>query len=401
MSFSHTLRLLAIVVVVAGLASAVRAQSGGTKGGKGTTALPPTTTGPNQPNQVIMLSGNVITADGTPLSEPVSIERLCNGRVSREGRSDFKGFFTVSIGQYPSGASDSGGSAETSGGPGLSPMSTLSSQTRRNTSTATRLLGCELRASLAGFRSSSVLIPTEDLGGGVGMVKVGTIVLERMDKPQGATVSATSLSAPKDAKKAYDKGHRAVENNKLPEAHQELEKAVQLHPQYAAAWLDLGWVYAQQNALDKARHAFEQARTADGMFVPAYVGLASIAVRESRWAEAAEFSAHATQLDGVDFPAAFYYNCLANYRLGNLVQAEKSARKAETLGAQHAFPQVSLLLGVMLANRQDYANAADELRAYLKAAPTAPNADKVRQQLAEVEKLGGAPVKAEAAPPGK
>jgi tetratricopeptide (TPR) repeat protein len=401
MSFFHTLRLLAIVVVVAGLASAVRAQSGGTKGSRGTTAPPPPTTGPNQPNQVIMLSGNVIIADGTPLSEPVFLERVCNGRVSRDGRSDFKGFFTVSLGQYPPGASDSESSAETSGVPGLSPMSTLNSGTPRNTSNATRLLGCELRASLAGFRSSSVLISTEDLGSGVGMVKVGTIVLERMGEAQGATVSATSLSAPKDAKKAYDKGHRAVENNKLPEAQQELEKAVQLHPQYAAAWLDLGWVYAQQNALDKARHAFEQARTADGMFVPAYVGLASIAVRESRWAEAAEFSAHATQLDGVDFPAAFYYNCLANYRLGNMEQAEKSARKAETLGAQHAFPQVSLLLGVMLANRQDYANAADELRAYLKAAPTAPNADKVRQQLAEVEKLGGAPVKAEAAPPAK
>jgi len=236
---------------------------------------------------------------------------------------------------------------------------------------------------------------------GTGMVNVGTIVLERMEKAQGATVSATSLNAPKDAKKTFDKGHRAVENNKLSEAQQNLEKAVQLYPRYAAAWQDLGWVYAQQNQLDKARNAFTQAQAADGMFVPAYVGLSSVAVRESKWAEAADFSARATQLDGVDFPAAFFYNSLANYRLGNMEQAEKSGRKAETLGAQRSFPLMSLLLGVMLANRQEYAEAAEHFRAYLKAAPTAPNAEQVRQQLAEVEKLGAAPVKAEAAPPAK
>jgi tetratricopeptide (TPR) repeat protein len=232
-------------------------------------------------------------------------------------------------------------------------------------------------------------------------VNVGTIVLERIEKAQGATVSATSLNAPKDAKKAYDKGHQAVENNKLPEALQNLEQAVQQYPQYAAAWLDLGWVYVQQSRLDKARAAFQQAHGADDKFVPAYIGLASLAVRESQWAEAAEFSARATQLDGVDYPAAFYYNSLANYRLGNMEQAEKSARKAQILGADRSFPQVNLLLGVMLANRKDYANAAEQLRTYLKAAPTAPNADKVRQQLAEFEKLGAGEAKAEVSPPAK
>ena len=384
MNSYRMVRLLAFVVL--GFSSAALGQSGGK--GRGRTVPAPTTPS-NLANHVIMLSGNVITADGAPLSETVSIERVCNGRVSREGRSDFKGFFTISLGQYP-GLSDPENSAETSGGRVNSPMS------RNN-----KLLGCELRASLAGFRSSSLLIPTEDLGSGMGVVKVGTIVLERMGEAPGATVSATSLNAPKDAKKAYDKGHHAIAGNNLPEAQQDLEKAVQLHPQYATAWLDLGWVYVQQNQLDKARNAFAQARAADATFVPAYVGLASVAVRESKWTDAADFSARATQLDGVDFPVAFYYNSLANYRLGNLVQAEKSARKAEMLGAQRTFPQVSLLLGVMLANRQDYSGAADHFRSYLKATPTAPNADRVRQQLAEVEKLGAADSKAEAVLPVK
>jgi hypothetical protein len=55
----------------------------------------------------------------------------------------------------------------------------------------------------------------------------------------------------------------------------------------------------------------------------------------------------------------------------------------------------------MLANRRQYADAADQLRSYLKAVPSASNADQVRQQLAEVEKLSASDSKAEAAPPAK
>ena len=137
------------------------------------------------------------------------------------------------------------------------------------------------------------------------------------------------------------------------------------------------------------------------MFVPAYVGLSSVALRESRWAEAADLSARATQLDGVGFPGAFYFNAFANYRLGNVEQAEKSARKAESLGAQQSFPQVSLLLGTMLANRGDYVEGAEQLRSYLKAAPAAPNAETVRQQLAELEKRATAESKTPAPPAAK
>jgi len=390
----RTLSFFGVVVLAIGLPSAAMGQS---RGSSNRTSIAPSSQGGALSQVPLMLSGNIIVEDGSLLPAPASIERVCNGRVSRDGRSDFKGYFTISItASRQDQFGDPQGSAE------VSTVGTAQSRLPRNASTlADALARCELRASLAGFRSSSLPIPLGEIGNTVGAVNVGTIVVQSMQKVQGVTVSATSLNAPKDAKKAYDNGHHAAEKNKLPEAQQNLEKAVQLYPQYAAAWQDLGWVYAQQNQLDKARNAFTQAQAADSMFVPAYVGLASVAVRESKWAEAAELSARATQLDGVDFPAAFYYNALANYRLGNMEQAEKSARKGETLGAQHSFPQLSLLLGVLLANRQQYAEAAEQFRAYLKAVPNAPNAEKVRQQLADLEKLGATPVKAEAAPPGK
>ncbi len=215
----------------------------------------------------------------------------------------------------------------------------------------------------------------------------------------GTTISVTGLHAPKDARKAHEKAQHALQKRNLAEAQAELEQAVRLYPQYAAAWTDLGWLYAQQNRLEPARHAFAQARSADQNFVPAYLGLAAVAMRESKWPEVVELSAHAARLDGADFPAAFYYNSLGSFQLGKLDNAEGSARKAEGLDPRHAWPQVSLLLGVILAQKQDYSGAAEEFKSYLKSAPKAANADKVRHQLAELEKLTAAESKTSAAPP--
>ena len=231
----RTFRLLGVMVLAIGLPSAAMGQSkgpGSTNPSRTTTAAPSTLPSSGS-NLAITLSGNVVTQDGSSPSEPVAIERVCNGRVVREGRSDFKGYFIVSIGPGSPRVGDSETTAETTGG-GFGLSASGSPMSQNPSSLQTLLMGCELRGSLAGFRSSSLRIPMNEVSG-TGMVNVGTIVLERMEKAQGATVSATSLNAPKNAKKAYDKGHRAVENNKLPEAQQNLEKAVQLYPRYAAA----------------------------------------------------------------------------------------------------------------------------------------------------------------------
>jgi len=413
MSCYRTTTPLVIAVLTVGLAATASGQGKGSgssnpAGTRGMGTTTPSQPSPDRMNRMIMVSGKVIMADGTVPQEPVAIECVCAGRVAKGrqttgravtalGRTDFKGEFIVDVAQtFTEDPSDISGAI----GPGSLSVMPGNGQLSPHEIGA-RLMGCDLQGSLAGFRSSSLRIPVEliDASGAIGTLEVGTIVLQKMSDAQGTTVSATSLNPPKEARKAFDKGHQLLAQNKLAEAQPELEKAVREYPQYASAWLDLGWVYSQQNQIDKARNAFQQAHAADDKFVPACVGLASLALRESKWQEAAEQSAHATQLDGVDFPAAFYYNAIANYRLGNMEQAEKSARQAETLGVQHAFPQVNLLLGVILANKRDYADAAEQLRSYLKAAPTAPNADKVRQQLAEVERLQAAESKTAPPPP--
>jgi hypothetical protein len=93
------------------------------------------------------------------------------------------------------------------------------------------------------------------------------------------------------------------------------------------------------------------------------------------------------KLDPFSYPDAFFWNAVANYNLHNISAAEESARRAQKLDTRHQIPQVSHLLGVILADRKEYSGAAEQMRDYLKFAPGAQDAGAVRSQLEEIEKL--------------
>ena len=64
-------------------------------------------------------------------------------------------------------------------------------------------------------------------------------VLHYFGNVQGLTTSATSALAPKDAKRAFERGTKALDSNKPDEAQKELQKAVDLYPRYAEAWSEI------------------------------------------------------------------------------------------------------------------------------------------------------------------
>src|SRR5262249_947386 len=109
---------------------------------------------------------------------------------------------------------------------------------------STQYEGCELRALLTGFRSSSVVLHI--LPDDFGEVQVGTIVLTRLDNAEGSRVSLTSLAAPKEARQAYEKGKKAAAEKRLDEAVEALNRAVQLYPKYSLAWYLLGEIHRAQ-----------------------------------------------------------------------------------------------------------------------------------------------------------
>ncbi len=295
------------------------ATPGGSPGGiPGSTSRPPSFPNPNDQRQTpfpadmqrpIFFSGKVMLEDGTPPPEPVVIERVCNGNPRPEAYTDSKGRFSFQLGQNTQVMADASVSSTTSdvfgpNSPGMGGMGGargMGGGSTRGGISERDLMGCELRASLAGYRSESV-----NLGGRRSMDNpdVGVIILRRLANVEGLTFSATSAMAPKDAKKAFDKGRDQARKKKYPEARKELEKAVTIYPRFANAWQDLGRVLENMDQPAEARKAYEQALAADGKLVEPYVQLAYLSARDNDWKTCAADSEKALKLN--PFPASLF-----------------------------------------------------------------------------------------------
>jgi tetratricopeptide (TPR) repeat protein len=323
----------------------------------------------------IFLTGKVTLQDGSNPGQSALIERVCNGRAHAEGYTDMNGSFSVRLGQE------------------MDVMPDASETAARNTMTAanpagglrdSQLVNCEIRAVLPGFRSETVQLNAHKY---MDNPDIGTIVLRRLGTVEGLTLSATNALAPKDAQKAYEHGMDFMKKPKLEEAEREFQKAVEIYPRYAAAWYQLGLVLERRTRMEEARHAFAQSIAADPRYLRPYERLYLIGFHEKKWQEVADNTDRVLHLDPYDYPAAYYYNAVANLQLKKLVPAEKSARQSIALDTLHENPQGMYILGVILALKQDYPGAAQNFKDYLKAVPDAKDGDLVRKQLAQVEQM--------------
>jgi len=243
-------------------------------------------------------------------------------------------------------------------------------------------MNCDLRAKLAGYRSQNVnlanLRPMED-------PNIGTILLHREGADEGTTVSATSLAAPKDARKAFAKGELARKKNKIDVAADDYAKAAQLYPAFAEAWFELGRIQMGRTQTADARHSFEQAVKGDPKFVNPYVELSILELEARRWPELAATSDHAIRLDPFDYPQLYLFNSAANYNQQQFDAAEKSIREALRLDTRHTYPDIERLMGLVLVQKRDYPAAAEHLRAFVKLAPDSEETPAVEKKIAQLE----------------
>ena len=218
---------------------------------------------------------------------------------------------------------------------------------------------------------------------------VGTIILRRLAKVEGFTFSATTAFAPKDAKKAYEKGVQAAKKKKWPEAEENLQKATTSYPKFAAAWYELGTVYQQQAKLEDARkHILSQSRRTRSTLLP-MLSWPGSPERSRSGEDVSEYTGKVIRLNPYFSPDIYYVGAVANFNLQKADQAEEYAREALKLDTQKRNPRINHLLGMILAQKQAYPEAAENMRLFLKRVPDGPDAENVKKQLAEVEKRMG------------
>jgi hypothetical protein len=354
----------------------------------------PSSAPPGQPREdlVMFLLGRVATDDGTPVPHDVLVERVCNSNVRQQVYATSGGDFSMQLGSMTDSNLDATGDR--------SPQYGQASRVSGMGIPRRELTNCELRATVSGFRSNVVnlmeLTPVSS------SMDVGAIVVHRTEKIKGMTLNASAYNAPKDARRAYEKGIEAEKHGKLADARQSFEKAVEIYPKYTNAWFQLGAVLQNLAQKESARTAYIHATKIDSKFLPPYLSLASMAYEAEDWTQVLNLTNHVLDLDPlkyanvtgyildldpVDYAEAYFYNSAANYSLNKIEDAEKSGLKAARLDLRPRFPQLHLLLAEIFARKNNYASAIAETKIYLELVPHAKNADRVREQLAKLEKL--------------
>lgn len=308
----------------------------------------------------IMITGTVKLDDGSPLPGSAAIELICgaSGRIVAHTSvlDDFVFLTAMSSGSNSTGLTNAWSLINSSSGDAASgPRGDLS-----------EIADCNLRAQLPGFRSSSVRLNNPAACDGTG---VGVIWLHRIAAFHGNLVSITTMTAPKNAKKNFDKGRELARTGKVSDAVSSFEKAVKIDPQFAEAWVGLGFAQYRMNAAEAAEKSAMRAREIDPKLPGIYQILGYIASDRKDWKSAAQYLEEAEQLNPTSSPLPWYISAVAYYQLHRFNEAERSIRQEMQIDTEHRYHRAQFLLGLILVARNEILTGTQALREYLAGAP--------------------------------
>jgi tetratricopeptide (TPR) repeat protein len=303
-----------------------------------------------------------LAMEGEPLPwEPLLVTVTCAGKVVYTTQSDAKGNFGIVSVTLPGALGKQGDSQR---------------------EMETHFEGCIVQGAIPGFHSTAVTLTQANLRD---QPDIGTLILSRVGRDSATTLSRTTETAPAKAIKLLEKARDEMLQHDTDGAERDLKKAVQTDPTFAEAWLQLGKL---QEASDPqaARDSFSKALAADDKFVLPYEQLAVLAAQSGNWQEVLVNTNHMLQLYPEGTPQSWYLNAMANYQLGKLNVAQASALKSLALDPRHSVLNTEQLLAVILAGKGDFAGALAHLRSSLTYVPPGPNADLLKQQIAQLER---------------
>jgi tetratricopeptide (TPR) repeat protein len=206
------------------------------------------------------------------------------------------------------------------------------------------------------------------------------------------TVSAKRLAVPSKATAEFQRACGAFKGRKYSEAEEHLRKAIEVYPDYPAAWVVLGQVLESEKKPDDAQEACKKARDLDPDYVASYLCLGEFAANDGKWDKLSELSGRALEIDPVGNPYALYFAADACLHLNQLSQGEMHAQAAVKLDTWHHMPELHLLLAEIYKTAGNVQGEIAQLREFLKVAPNSKDATQAKTMLVQLEAApGGGP----------
>lgn len=339
-------------------------------------------TNQNQPQfqSPLYVNGRVLMDNGQPAPESVSVALGCGIRPLQVIHTDLKGYFQFTLGAGPQGNTDFSASNDASMPAANNGMQSSGIGIGQVGGSRSMLTGCDVEVTVSGYQPlSKTITETADITG----IDVGTLRLTRVAGVTGSSISVTSLLVPNGARKEFEKGEKDFQSKHLDSAAQHLEKAVGEYDKYAAAWNDLGNIYATDHETEKSRQDFEKAIAADPHYVPPYLGLAQLELQNQEFEPAVQTAGKALDLDP-SIGTANFIQAAGNLKLNRLDAADKSAQMAEK-GPHQNLQDLHAMHAEILLEKKDYSNAAAQMRAYLKEFPQGRFADQMKKSLQQID----------------
>ncbi|PYU76259.1 MAG: hypothetical protein DMG49_01645 [Acidobacteria bacterium] len=206
------------------------------------------------------------------------------------------------------------------------------------------------------------------------------------DSPDGVTgdsVSATELSIPENARLEFEKGQRAMKENKRDTGISHLRKAVKLYDAFPLAYTLLGTAYLERKNWKDAETALQKSIGYDSKSAHAYLALGAVFNQTKSYLQAETALLRGLALKP-EASAGHYELAKTYWALGRWQEAAPHARKAVSGMPGVASPHV--LLGNVLLRENNPQGALDEYREYLRLDPNGLMAPGAHQMIEKIQK---------------
>lgn len=207
---------------------------------------------------------------------------------------------------------------------------------------------------------------------------VADLRLKGTIKTKPGVINAALASVPKPALKEFKKALEAASRGETNLAIEKFNEAIKLHPPFFEAHAELGSLYLRTNQLDKAVQSLRTALGINDKNLNVRLNYGIVLLNKKEMIEAERELRMVVKGDETAATPHMYLG-IALLGLKRIDEAESELLRAISLKDDEKLAQAHRFLGGIYWGKGNYLQAADSLEKYLKLAPKAADADKIRE----------------------